>query len=59
MPDMRPRVTENTYYDLRLASAEFQRELKRRITISELITAAWQVTKNHPDELRQILASNK
>jgi hypothetical protein len=59
MPDMRPRVSEDTYFDLRLASAEFQRELKRQITISELITAAWKITKNHPDELRQILASNK
>jgi hypothetical protein len=55
MPDMRARVDENTYLDLRLASVQFQRELKRQISISELITAAWKIAKTRPAELRKAL----
>jgi len=55
VPDMRPRVEQDTYFDLRLASAEYQRDLKRQISISELITAAWKIAKTHPAELRKAL----
>jgi len=55
VPDMRPRVEQDTYFDLRLASAEYQSDLKRQISISELITAAWKIAKTHPAELRKAL----
>ena len=59
MPDMRPRLDENTYFDLRLASAEYQRRLKRQVSMSELITAAWTIAKVHSIELIQILERGK
>ncbi len=52
MTDARPRLAEDTHLDMRMDTIRFQRELKRQVSISDLITAAWQVAKDHPEELR-------
>jgi hypothetical protein len=53
------RVSAELYQALRTESLKYQFELNRQISMGKVITAAWQVAKSHPDELRQILARNK
>ena len=49
------RVNDATYRILRTESLKYQLQLKRQVSMGELISAALAVAANHPDEMSEIL----
>lgn len=48
-------MSDDTYKMLRMASVRYQFELKRQVSMGDLIAAALTVANKHPDELKAAL----
>jgi hypothetical protein len=59
MADKTARISDSTYRELRTKSVELQFELDKPISMGMLISAALQVSNNHAEELRALLAESK
>jgi hypothetical protein len=53
------RVKDTTYGTLRTESLKYQLELKRQVSMGELISAALAVAAKHPGEISKILAGDQ
>jgi hypothetical protein len=53
------RVNDATYRILRTESLKYQLQLKRQVSMGELISAALAVAANHPDEISAALAGDQ